>query len=161
MIRVPVYHRFRGLVAHALIDDEDQELVMPYRWCLDVHGYVVTYLPETFAHPKYQLRLHRLLLELPYGDRREGDHEDHNPLNNQRSNIRIATKAQNGQNQKGLREKSSVYRGVFRCRGKWIAQGRLNYKAYHIGSYDTEQEANQAAIAWRAEHMPFAVEQNV
>jgi hypothetical protein len=42
-----------------------------------------------------------------------------------------------------------------------LTRCKLNGITHYLGTYVIEQEANQAAIAWRAEHMPFAVEQNV
>jgi hypothetical protein len=38
-----------------------------------------------------------------------------------------------------------------------VAHARVNNKDHHIGVFNTEDEAIEAATAWRVEHMPFAV----
>lgn len=116
--------------------------------------------------------MHRLLLELEVGDRRQGDHKNGNVLDNRRDNLRIVTYAQNRQNEKPRKTYAgkapkSKYRGVFyrsaafiakRPNGKhWFVKHRLDGRECFGGSFNTEEEANEAAIEWRKENMPFAV----
>jgi hypothetical protein len=104
--------------------------------------------------------MHRLILGLPVGDPRLGDHINRNRLDNRRSNLRIVDRAGNGQNVGSRAGSTSSFRGVSwdsRNR-KWSAQCMLRQKLYHLGRYTSEIEAARAAAAFRAEHMPFAVE---
>jgi len=45
---------------------------------------------------------------------------------------------------KGNLQKTSVYRGVRRREGKWVAQITYDYKCTHIGNFDSEIEAAKA-----------------
>lgn len=76
------------------------------------------------------------------------DHIDGNGLNNQRSNLRIATHLQNQRNRQHMnKNNSSGYRGVTWCKGagRWMAQLSLNYKHVHLGLFDSPIDA---AIAY-------------
>jgi hypothetical protein len=72
------------------------------------------------------------------------DHIDHDPLNNLRSNLRIATQGQNMQNKRKAVGTSSQYRGVSYTRGKYQASIGINDKRLRIGSYEVEKEAARA-----------------
>jgi hypothetical protein len=43
----------------------------------------------------------------------------------------------------------------------WVAKAKLDGRTYVIGYYHSEDEAGKAVSAWRAEHMPYAVESAV
>lgn len=103
--------------------------------------------------------LHRVIMGLAPEDPRKVDHVSGDTLDNRRANLRLATTAQNAQNQ-GSRGGSSRHRGVTwdRARGKWLASAMLDGKRTTIGRFVTEDEAAEAASAWRAEHMPFSAD---
>ena len=72
------------------------------------------------------------------------DHIDHDGLNNQRSNIRVATCRQNSWNQGGRKNTTSQFIGVSWCSrtGTWVAQLRMpNGVSPFIGRFHTEVEA--------------------
>ena len=74
------------------------------------------------------------------------DHIDRNPLNNQLSNLRPATHAQNGMN-KGLRTDSTTgYKGVSwdQSRKKYAADIKVNGKRLRLGRFNTAFEAAKA-----------------
>lgn len=135
----------------ALVDDEDADRVLSFRWCRCGPGYV-----GHRADGKV-VSLHRFIVGLAPGDGREVDHINGDRLDNRRENLRIVTRAQNNQNTPA-RGGSSAHRGVSFCKqtGRWRATAGLNGKLHHIGRFDTEAEAAEAAWAWRAENMPFA-----
>ena len=72
------------------------------------------------------------------------DHRDGDGLNNQRHNLRIATKTQNGQNGKPYKNKR--YRGVhwYKARAKFTAQIIVNGKQVHLGYFWEAESAAQA-----------------
>lgn len=77
------------------------------------------------------------------------DHIDRNPCNNKRSNLRGATKSQNGANRRSNRNNTSGYKGVIIRGGdtapnKYRARIKLNYKGVHLGSFPTAEEAARA-----------------
>lgn len=77
------------------------------------------------------------------------DHIDHNPCNNRRSNLRLATPAQNAKNSRKQSNNTSGYKGVTfnpaAKKKKWIAQITSNGKAKNLGTFYTREEA---AIAY-------------
>ncbi len=81
------------------------------------------------------------------------DHKDQTPLNNCRSNLRSATKSQNGHNCGPRSNSSTGVKGVSidRTTGKYQAQIMLKGKQHHLGRFDTIPEAEQVVIAKRAE----------
>ncbi len=98
--------------------------------------------------------MHRLILNL---DKELCDHKDGNGLNNQRNNIRAATKSQNNMNKIG--RGSSSYLGVYIHKKdavkKWRAQIKVNDKKIHIGVFEREEDAalayNKMAIKYHKE----------
>jgi hypothetical protein len=102
---------------------------------------------------------------LGYGDPREADHINRNKLDNRKANLRVVTHAQNTQNLSSHSDSQSRYRGVARLSGvrakPWQAYGTVDGKRQYLGTFATEQEAADAAAAWRREHLPFTTEQEM
>lgn len=160
---IPIYGR-GGVVAQAQVDDEDAERVSAFRWNLDTKGYArgARYLGGGRSAARYlRTSMHRLILGLEPGDPRQGDHRNGDVLDNRRSNLRVATGAQNSQNRTRTHG-ASQYRGVhFNRRYKarpWEATVRHDGQRHYLGRYATEEEAAEVAAAKRAELMPFSEE---
>ena len=95
--------------------------------------------------------LHIFLMKPPKG--LIVDHKNGDGLDNSRSNLRIATKAQNGQNKTKRKGTSSQYKGVcLHKSGKWVAAIVVNGKRVHLGCYAAEQEAARAYDAAATTH---------
>lgn len=149
MKKIPLRARNGSVRAWALVDDADFELVGLLRWCLPGNGY-----PSRTINGHMQ-GLHRVLMGIEYGDCREVDHINGDPLDNRRCNLRVLSRAQNAQN---LRAHPGIsrYRGVSKMKKGWRALAKLNGHTHWIGYFKTEIEAARAVAAWRAEHMPHA-----
>lgn len=82
------------------------------------------------------------------------DHICHNPACVRPEHLRIANKAQNMQNLRGATKanKSSGYRNVYRDRNRWNAKVYHGGKNHNLGQFDTPEEANEAAVAFRLAH---------
>lgn len=150
VIEIPLRGRSGQVRAVALVDDEDQELA-ELRWCL-AGDYVKRRDGKRFVF------LHREIMGLKAGDPREVDHENGNPLDCRRSNMRVVTHAQNQQNLTKARGRSA-FRGVafHKASGLWRARataGKVSITRYA----HTEEEAGELARELRADLMPFAVE---
>lgn len=144
-------HRGGVVVAHALVDDDDETSVLAYRWRLSPQGYAVR---GGRARP-----MHRDVCGLVPGDGLEVDHRNHDRLDNRRENLRVVTRAQNAQNRQRGYGTSSLRGASFdRKRGRWLAAHTLNQKFHYLGHFDTESEAGAAAAAFRREYMPFSIE---
>lgn len=86
--------------------------------------------------------MHRAILKPQKG--KEVDHKDGDGLNNQKNNLRLATKSQNNQNQKRPHKNStSKYKGVSwdKNHKKWLSQIKINYQNIYLGLFDCEIEA--------------------
>jgi hypothetical protein len=91
--------------------------------------------------------LHRYLMAATKGE--IIDHADRDGLNNRRSNLRIATRQQNGANQTVQKNNSVGLKGVHldRKSGKWRATIHPNGQRINIGSFATAEEAHRAYCA--------------
>jgi hypothetical protein len=76
------------------------------------------------------------------------DHIDHNPLNNRRLNLRLATMEQNGQNISIYKNNKSGVIGVgwSNERNKWRAYIKADNKHLHIGYFDNKDDAIRARL---------------
>lgn len=131
----------------ALVDDCDFDEVSAYTWALHVKGYAYSRFWNGEGYTT--VYMHRLLVGAVKGDGMEADHWDHGGLNNQRHNIRLATKSQNKWNMKIPTRKggkSSRFKGVHfaKDREKWVAGIGLSGRTKYIGIFEHEEEAAKA-----------------
>lgn len=99
-----------------------------------------------YVHVTVSVLLHRLLLNAPKES--EVDHINGDGLDNRRSNLRLATRAQNAANtivRKRHSTKPSRFRGVHWAprglAGYWVAQIRIEGKFRHLGYCKDEEQA--------------------
>lgn len=125
----------------AIVDDEDFEYLNRFKWHLN-KGYATRSIPDPFNKNHGKVAMHLFILQAPIG--KEIDHKNRNRLDNQKHNLRFATKSQQQMNcGKQNRKTTSKYKGVFfhTREQKWRAQIGFNGKRIQLGSYDTEKEA--------------------
>ena len=135
-----------------IIDIQDMELVGKYRWhaAKSRGGFRATTNVSDKDGRFKTLYLYRLLTEPE--EELVVDHEDHDQLNNRRSNLRVCTQAQNSQNRTSRKNSSSEYLGVswFKRDKKWGANIQVNYKSLNLGRFKSEIDAvkayNKAAL---------------
>jgi len=134
----------RGYVTE--VDDEDYDWLSVYAWSAASRDFRARtgWLNESGRlETRY---MSRMIWENHYGDIPEGmviDHEDQRVRNNQKENLRLLTKSQNGFNCKRYKS-NNRYRGVQPNRKKWRASIHVDSILYHIGIFDTEKKAAQA-----------------
>ena len=139
----------------AIVDDADFEELSRHRWCAHWNPHTNSfYAVRNIRLPdgkRATERMHRAVLSLEYGDRREVDHLNHDTLNNHRTNIRIATTAQNQHNRRQVKgycwDKSTQ---------KFLAQIRVNGISKHLGRFDAPAEARAAYLAAKRIYHPSA-----
>ena len=123
------------------VDDKFYYLFSNYTWRINKRGYA-----ERKSGKKRYL-MHREVVGLEIGEDAQVDHKDLNKLNNQSSNLRIATQSENMINRaKYDGEFTSKYKGVHYCNRakKWIAKIMIEKKNVYIGSYANEELAGEA-----------------
>lgn len=71
------------------------------------------------------------------------DHVDGDKLNNRLQNLRECSQSENSRNRNGIARSSSRFCGVAwdKSTGSWKAHITFSYRTYHLGRFDTEEEA--------------------
>lgn len=146
--------RKNGDVYTVLVDDDDLERVLAAGpWSIN---------PRKNGRTPYAQRsvvvdgvrttemLHRFIMGGPTG--LEVDHINGGGLDNQKSNLRTATRVQNGSNRRRGINNSSGFKGVTRCndgtrRERWKAVIMVAKKSIGIGRFDSAEEAYEAYLA--------------
>lgn len=125
-----------------LVNDEDYPLVNGYSWVVK-HRLNTQYARTGIkVDGKFKIIcLHQLLTGFKITD-----HIDGNGLNNQRSNLREVTSAQNSMNTRPHKNGTSQYKGVSwnKRDKKWLVTITHNGKANFLGLYSNEKEAGIA-----------------
>jgi len=132
----------------ALVDDEDFEYLNQFKWCVEKHKntYYARRIIILENNTRMLILMHRVIMK----DSNEFgvDHKDHNGLNNQKSNLRMATRSQNGVNRsshgkvKYLGVSIHVNKGYKRI--KYMSCITLNGEYYYLGVFDSAEDAAYA-----------------
>jgi hypothetical protein len=147
--RIPLGGKL-GKGRFALVDDEDYELVSGYRWVLLTprKGGKPPYTAYVQAHVPGSGRGGRIILMHVLLMRQRGvDHVNGDGLDNTRANLRLASRSQNGMNQRKQAGTSSRYKGVswHRRLGRWQAHiTTTSQRCQHLGYFSDEETAARA-----------------
>lgn len=150
MSRKPRPIRIEGDVAYvpltrgyeAVIDAADVPFVDGRNWCAIPNRKTVYAVRAEVGRRGRHIHMHRTLLGFPSGFLI--DHINGNGLDNRRSNLRLATPAQNQFNRGKTKNNSSGFKGVSRSGDKWRAQIRVGGRLKHLGIFKTKIEAAAA-----------------
>lgn len=120
------------------VSDEDYEYLSQFKWMAHVNSRD----KSVYARRKINIdgvqltvHMHREIMDTPRG--MIVDHKDHDPLNNQRDNLRNCTHSQNNANSSS--SSKSGYKGV-----TIIAAITIDKKSIHLGAFATAEEAAKA-----------------
>lgn len=132
---------------YTMVDDEDYEFLSKWKWALSrpyPNGYVRR---STWVGKKTKdIKMHRILTNAPDG--MEVDHIDGDILNNQKSNLRVVTKAVNCSNIHKAYASSGVLYAHQRG-DKFVSRVRVNGIPKWLGAFNTPQEAHDTAIKYK------------
>ena len=132
----------------ALVEDEDYEWLSQWNWFAKKSGKTF-YAERSEKLPDGRwatFRMNRQILGLKHGDKRQGDHINHDTLDNRRANLRIVTKQQNMWNQKKSRRGFAWNKRA----KKWYAYIGVNGQKIHLGVFEKPEEARRAYLKAKA-----------
>jgi len=123
----------------AIVDEVDKDLAA-YKWTYSSKGYA--YRTRPF------LALHRVILERKIQRRlvrgEEADHINGDPLDDRRDNLRAVLSIQNKINRRVNYNSRTGIKGVHLRDGRWSADIRFHKIKYHLGTFNTCEEAVEA-----------------
>lgn len=132
----------------ALVDDEDYEELSAFKWCAQ-KGRSTFYAMRrsSVVEGRKPIAMHREVLKC--GPRDKVDHKDANGLNNVRSNLRVATHAQNLRNRGKQKNNTSGFKGVWFYRRRNVFQAIITVNGFRktVGQFKTAEEAHAAYCA--------------
>lgn len=142
----------------SIVDEIDRDLAS-IAWKPNIRKQIFCYACR-WVH-RTTIYLHRVILsrilDRPLAKGEVVDHINGNGLDNRRSNLRLATRAQNARN-RGVNTKSKLgLKGVSYSKDtlKWRAYIMVNKKQIHLGLHNTPEEAayayNEAALKYHGD----------
>lgn len=152
-----------GIGKFAQVDDEDYDYLIQWKWNTGRPERGLKYagrMPWIKGKGRGgRIKMHRVIMGVT-DPKILVDHVDRNPLNNQRSNLRIATASQNCSN---VGPKSAKYKGVYKKKYpiksgetfKWAGKCMKDRRGYYTKLCETPEEAaleyNKLAIKLHGE----------
>lgn len=139
----------------AVVDDDDYAELSRYKWCIQGDGYAVRKPRKSDGAGEKQIRMHRVIAGTPVG--MTTDHINGDKLDNRKSNLRMATSAENQHNVQKRKDNISGFKGVSfsRRNGKWRATIAVNGVRHSLGLFSSPEDAaksyNSSAIKYHGE----------
>jgi len=132
----------------ALVSDEDFERTNRHKWYAREDNPGLWYAcrkTKVLGLGWRQQFLHRFIMGLEHGDRKQIDHVDGNGLNCQKSNLRFSTQKENVRNCRKRKNTSSSLKGVtwHKKDRRWQAQITVDRRYIFLGQFSSEQEAHE------------------
>jgi hypothetical protein len=156
--KIPVYSKGE-VAAYALVDTVDWLWARQYRWHLS-EGYAARSRRQGGPKGKpIRIFMHREVLGLKHGYKGKiADHINGVRLDNRRTNLRVVTMLENGQNKPSFKGSTSKYRGVswWTPYSKWRVQVMVAGHRTFLGAFEDEDEAGRVAAEFYAKHVPHA-----
>lgn len=142
------------------VDDDDYVVFNKERWQANVKSRRGKYKVsasrvKSFNGKPKTLYLHREIMKAPIGT--YVDHINGDTLDNQKYNLRICSNSENMRNRGVPSSNTSGYKGVSFSKDKnmWESKITHKYKTYHLGFFNTKEEAaeryNRAAKKYHKE----------
>jgi len=121
------------IIARAIIDTEDLDKIIEYKWFKRVDDRIVANITKNSDSNRSHVRLHNIIMnpELGYMI----DHIEGNALDNRKSKMRIVTEKQNSKNNKIQSNNTSGVTGVVKSQSEtWVPQIKFNRKMIRLGN---------------------------
>jgi len=131
---------------YAIVDAKDFIKLYIFKWYAKKSFDTFYAVRTAFENGKKRhISMHRQIMNPPKD--KCIDHENQNGLDNRRTNLREASKAENNRNRRKIAGRgSSIYKGVmwYKDRRKWYASIEVNGQKIFLGYFDSEIEAAKA-----------------
>ena len=138
-------YRFIALTRNqnAIVDARDFEWLDQWNWFAVWNPYTRSFYAYRCVKTKNR-GMHCVILGCKNG--KQGDHKNHDTLDNRRDNLRKCTSAQNRCNMKVTRRSTTGYKGVFpyHTKGKWKSQISINDRSKYLGVFSSPEAAGRA-----------------
>lgn len=123
-----------------LVDDADYEYLNQFKWCAWHNQNGIWYAVRTPMRVYHAM--HRVILGIT-DSKTYTDHIDGDGLNNQRSNLRLATPAQNVRNTRIQKNNKSGHKGVSwdKTSNKWRTAIQVDGKGKTLGRFSKIEDA--------------------
>lgn len=145
----------------AKVDAEDFEELSRHRW-LALRNSQDYYAARTVIlanSERRQVRMHRLIMGLDFGNPLQVDHINHDTLDNRRSNLRIVTISQQCMNRRLRSDNKSGHKGLWDRRGGWTVRIKVAGKSFYVGQTkdfnDAVEMYREAALKFHGEFAKF------
>jgi hypothetical protein len=137
-----VYVKLSNSDKTMICDLDDWDRLKKYCWSIGSGGYARTNLIDDVVRRTF----HMNVIDCPEGMVR--DHINRNRLDNRKCNLRIVSMEVNARNTSLNKNNTTGYKGVTRpsSDNKFHAQISVGNKTYHLGRFDTAEEAYQARL---------------
>lgn len=140
-------------------DLEDYDKIKDYCWseCVDRKGYHSLKARERGSGTRL-VRMHHLIKGKNY------DHQDRNPFNNRKNNLRLSTQRENRQNNSISSKNTSGVTGVHydKKANRWIASVSVDYQRINVYYGSSKEEAIKARLEAEAKYYgKFAPQQHL
>lgn len=141
---------------NAIVDTKDFAWLSQWNWHAQWNARTASFYAQRLSglHGTC-IAMHRLILGCK--GKHQGDHRDHNTLNNRRRNLRKCSASQNQRNKRMNKNNSTGFRGVTKEHGKWRAGIKVNRRTIKLGTFPSpEAAARKFDEAARRYHGEFA-----
>jgi len=129
----------------AIIDDEDSDLVAPYKWSAMKRRGAAGFYAQSAVWDRSAKRTRTVLMHRLISGARPGqlcDHANMNGLDNRRSNLRICTPSENQCNRKAQSNNKTGFKGVTRTpSGSYRASITIGKARHNLGTFATPEAA--------------------
>ena len=134
----------------AIVDASDYERISALKWYAHYSAKTKSFYAANRSvknGKKVTTYMHREVLGLTAGDKRQADHiRSGDTLDNRRSNLRISTHAENARNKRMMKNNKSGAKGVCykKRRGIWEANICVDRKQIYLGTFYSLESAKSA-----------------
>jgi AP2 domain-containing protein/HNH endonuclease len=132
---------------NAIVDTSDYEWLNQWNRSATWNKYTKSFYAQRRSDDgkRFMHRMHRFILGCE-NRKEEGDHINHDTLDNRRQNLRKCTHRQNMRNQSMKPGNTSGFKGVFwhKTKKKWLAQIQTDNGRKELGRFSTPEEAADA-----------------